>query len=74
VLITENRRSQLLARVLRKEHLARMCEQGKIAPEEYLEAINAIRADEQLPPLTLADASCLPARTGRPRRSRRKPA
>ena len=69
MMITEDRRLELLARVLRKENLTRLCEQGKIAIDEYLQAINAIRADEQLPPLTRADAACVPIRV---RRSRRK--
>ena len=69
MMITEDRRLELLARVVRKENLTRLCEQGKIAIDEYLRAVNAIRADEQLPPLTRDDASCVPIRG---RRSRRK--
>jgi hypothetical protein len=69
--LTESQRSELLARVLRKEYLAELCEAGKITPEQYLHSVNALRADEHLPPLTLADALRLPRRA-RPRLSKRK--
>ena len=58
--MTEAQRAEFLARVLRKEYLTKLCEHGKITLEEYLGAINQIRAIEQLPPLTLADAGRLP--------------
>ena len=68
MLMSESQRSEFMARVLRKEYLARLCEQGKIAPEEYVQAVNVIRAAEQLPPLTLADTLGMP----RPRRRSNK--
>ena len=71
MLTTEARRSGLLARVLRKEYLAKMCEEGKITPEAYLGSVNVIREAEQLAPLTLAEALLLPRRVPR-RRSKRK--
>ena len=73
MLTSETQRAELLARVLRKEYLAKLCEHGKITPEEYLLTINAMRAEEQLPPLTPEDAASL-AHRGSRRRSRRKPA
>jgi hypothetical protein len=71
MLITETQRSELLARVLRKEYLAKLCEEGKITPEDYIQSINAIRADEQLSPLTVSEAVGMPRRVAH-RRSRRK--
>ena len=62
MLITESQRLELLARVLRKEQLAKQCEQGKISPEEYVHSINVIRAAEALPPLLPHEAKHLPRR------------
>lgn len=70
-MITESQRSELMAHVLRKEYLARLCEQGRISSEEYLRSVNIIRAAEDLPPLTLADAPGLPRRVVRSRRPKR---
>jgi len=70
MLTTEAQRLQLLAGVFRKEHFASLFEQGKIGYEEYLVSINAIRASENLPPLTLADTACLPRRRAGSRRQK----
>jgi hypothetical protein len=70
LIMTEERRSALMAQVVRKEHLARLCEQGKISPEEYLQSVNTIREAEGLPPLSRNDAS-IPQRVARRRRSKR---
>jgi hypothetical protein len=69
-MMTEERRSLLMAQVLRKEHLARLCEQGKISPEEYVQSVNKIREAEGLPLLSPADAS-VPQPVARRRRSKR---
>jgi len=68
-LMDEDARELLLARVGRKEYMARLCEKGKLAPDEYIEKVNELRAAEQLPPLAAADACCVPES---PRRRRRK--
>ena len=47
----EAARQLLLARVARKERLAALCEKGKIPPEEYIDAVNELRAAAELPPL-----------------------
>jgi hypothetical protein len=46
------RRVALIRHVLEKEHLAGLCEKGKISTESYLTALNELRSAEGLEPLT----------------------
>lgn len=51
--MTEIGRFALIQRVFRKEKLALLHDRRKITLEQYVEAVNEIRAEEGLPPLPL---------------------